>query len=156
MAVDGASLPEADAMTEEDLRDTLRRAEERIRDLRQENATLERSLLRPTAVRSATVATVVAALLAGTLAYVGGSNFGDVRAARERDLAELTHGARMTGERTVIDACKLSLQKTTSDIDGCKAERDELLQRLRDRAAANPTRTPPCNCQAGDPLCSCL
>jgi hypothetical protein len=143
-------------MTEnEDLRDTLRRAEERIRDLRQGNATLERSLLRPTALRSATVATVVAAMLAGSLAYVGGSNLGDVRAARERDLAEQTHLAHMVSERTGIDACKLSLQKTTSDIDGCKAERDELLQRLRERAGVNPSRTPPCTCQAGDPLCSC-
>lgn len=145
-------------MTEnnEDLRDTLRRAEERIRDLRQGNATLERSLLRPTVLRSATVATVVAAMLAGSLAYVGGSNFGDVRAAREGDLAELRHVAQMTSERSIIDACRLSLQKTTSDIDGCKAERDVLLQRLRERAAANPTRTPACTCQAGDPLCSCL
>jgi hypothetical protein len=140
----------------EDLRETLRRAEERIRDLRQGNATLERGLLRPTALRSATVATVVAAMLAGSLAYVGGSNFCDSRAARERDLAEQAHLAHMVSERTIVDACKLSLQKTTNDIDGCRAERDELLQRLRERAAASPTRMPPCTCQIGDPLCSCL
>jgi len=147
----------SDAATEpNELREELRRAETRVRMLRESNAALEQRLLRPTAFRAASVAVLATALLAGTLAYVGAGKLGDLRAAREEDLAERLHVQRLAEERTIVDACNVSFRKTTNDVVRCRVERDELLQRARERVLANPRGAVRCNCQPGDPLCSCL
>jgi hypothetical protein len=138
------------------LREDLDRAEARVRELRESNRALERRLLRPTGFRTGGLATVAAALIGATVAYVAGGKLGDARAMRESDLAEKRHSLRVAEERTIVDACRLSSEKTKLDVDRCQAERDELLQRARERVRLKPDGAPACPCQPGDPLCSCL
>ena len=139
------------------LREELERAEARVRELRESNAALEGKLLRPTGFRTAGLATVAGALIAATAAYWAGAKLGDTRAARESELAEQRHALRMADQRIIVDACRLSTEKAKLEVDRCTSDRDELRQRARDREPDAPRHpTPPCACQAGDPLCSCL
>ena len=156
MTTPDAPGPETTATLPEALREELRRAEVRLEMLRAGNADLEQRLLRPSGLRRAGVATVAAALLVGTLAHAGGGRLGDARAAHERELAERAHGLRIADRLVIVDACRMSVARIDSAAGRCKSERDELRQRLHDRATTSPEKAPPCDCQRGDPLCSCF
>ncbi len=139
------------------LREELERAEARVRELREANAALEGKLLRPSAFRTATLVTMLASLLLGAAAYGVGALLGQRRAARDGAAAEAAHAARMADERVILDACRLSSEKVKLDLDRCAKNRDELNELVRDREPKpSPRSMPPCMCQAGDPLCSCL
>ena len=139
------------------LREELERADARVRELRESNAALEGKLLRPSALRTATLVTMLASLFLGIAAYGVGMMLGERRAARDGAAAEAAHAARMADERIILDACRLSTEKVKLDLQRCAKDRDELNELVRDREPRPPPRgTPPCRCQAGDPLCSCL
>lgn len=143
--------PEADLLREE-----LRRAETRLRMLREANAALEARLLRPTALRKRVLATVVAALVTATLAYVVGAKLGDRRAAIYRELAESAHAQSVAEERTIVDACQVSYSRVTEALSRCTAERDAQRQRIREQHPTWPRGQFDCTCERGDPLCTCL
>lgn len=139
------------------LREELERAEARVRELRESNAALEAKLLRPRAFRTAALVTMLAGLLLGTITYRVGAILGERRAARDSAAAEAAHAARMADERMILDTCRLSTEKVKLDLQRCAKDRDELNDLVRDRQPKPaPRATPPCMCQAGDPLCSCL
>ena len=156
MTTPDAPGPETTATLPEALREELRLALVRLEMLRAGNADLEQRLLRPSGLRRAGLATVAAALLVGTLAHAGGGRLGDARAAHERELVEEAHGLRVAERLVIVDACAMSVARIDSATDRCKVERDELRQRLRNRVTTRPDDAPACNCQRGDPLCSCF
>ncbi len=142
------------------LREELARAEARVRELRESNAALERRLLRPTGLRTAALVTVAAGLILGTVAYRVAARLGEGRVARENDVAEKAHAVRMADQRLIADMCRLSSEKAKLDLQRCAQDRDALNELVRERAGQMTKRPaidmPPCACQAGDPLCSCL
>jgi hypothetical protein len=139
------------------LREELERAEARLRELRDSNAALEAKLLRPSAFRTAALVTMLAGLLLGTATYRVGAIRGERRASRDGAAAEAAHAARMADERIILDACRLATEKVKLDLQRCAKDRDELNELVRDRQPKpSPRETPPCTCQVGDPLCSCL
>lgn len=126
-------------------------AEDRLTKARRKSALLERKLLKPTAMRNRVIATVATAALGGTLAYVGARGATDARAARERALRSEASDAIVRVARDSLDACKQRHQKAMNDLVQCTRERDAVHGKF-----PGPTLGPPCACQVGDPLCSCL
>lgn len=139
-----------------DVRAELRLAEERLAKVRARNTQLERELLEPTPLRNRVIATLVLAAFGGALAYVGATRAGDARAAQARAHLAAEYEDVCAGQRRGIDACKELLRKEQNDTLTCKAQRDDV-QRKVSAAPSPPARVnPKCNCQVGDPLCSCL
>jgi hypothetical protein len=150
-------VPRSETTSEpEALREELRRAEVRLTMLRAANAALEQRLLKSSGLRRTGLATVAAALLVGMFAHAVGGRLGAAQAAHERALAVEAHRLRVADRSVIVDACRASVARISGATDRCKSERDELRQRLRDRVTTRPDKAPPCNCQPGDPLCSCF
>lgn len=142
-------------MTEiDDLRETLRRAEARIPELRDGNAKLESALLRPTGLRRSGFTTLVIALVAGITAYIVAANLGDARAERERLRDAQAWSAEMTSLRPDVDSCRDALMKTVADINRCRVTLGQPPV-PPDLVDASGRKIPTCRCEAGDPLCSC-
>jgi hypothetical protein len=137
-----------------DVREQLRRAEERVVQVRSENAALERRLFKPTGLRNWTIAGVLATALAGTLGFVISNRAGYARAAVDRDRAAEEHGKAVERRRLSTEQCKGSLDRKLAELLSCQRSR---VPPAPDPAPRPPPRPgPPCNCEAGDPLCSCL
>jgi hypothetical protein len=142
-------------MTEiDDLRETLRRAEARIAELRDGNAKLERALLRPAGLRKGGLTTLVVTLVAGITAYIVASNVGDARAERERTHDAQAWSAEMATLRPDVDSCRDALMKTVADLNRCRVTLGQPTV-PPDLFDASGRKLPTCRCQAGDPLCGC-
>lgn len=144
--------------TEDDLRDQLRRADERVVQLRAANASLEHGLLRATASQVRLLGCVVAALFAGTVGFLIARSSGDARLARESRVASGAHAEKLGRDQAFVVTCKLAEQDARYKLSTCQ---DELARPTPADLGPRPTRStippgPLCACQLGDPLCSCL
>ena len=139
-----------------DVHAELRLAEERLAEVRARNARLERTLLKPTGLRNRAIATLALSALGGALAYVGATRAGDARAAEARARLVAQYEDLFAGQRRAVDACKGLVQMQKSDTLACSAQRDQLLQIMPPRPLDSVRVISKCNCQLGDPLCSCL
>lgn len=137
-----------------DVRAELRLAEERMAQVRARNAQLERTLLKPTALRNRAIATLALAALGGAIAYVGATRAGDVHAAASRAHLEAEYEDVCAAQRRGIDVCMETIQKEKNDTLACQAQLEQL--RRSQPPAPRVRAAPQCNCQLGDPLCSCL
>jgi hypothetical protein len=139
-----------------ELREQLRGVEQRAATLRQRNAQLEHQLLKPTTTRNRVIVIVAALLLGGTLAYVSASRSGDVRGGWTRASAAEAHQAVLRASDRRLGECSLQLKILENTQVRCQNERTELERTLPHGLPRTDGMRMPCNCQAFDPLCSCL
>ena len=141
-------------MTETDkLHDELRAAEERVTELRAQNARLQERLLRANRFHWSPMLAIVGAVLSGTLGFQLGKRMVDEPAAEARATSAAAHAQQRAGYRASVDECGLSLQRQTASVGVCQGERDGVNRAL---SKAPVDTRPVCRCQPGDPLCSCL
>jgi hypothetical protein len=137
-------------------REELRAAEERIAQLREENATLQRQVVKPTGLRNWTIAALLAAGLTGASGFVVADRAGRDRTTRELESGAREHSRRLDEQVAATVACKLSVQKATLEFATCEEARSRTRPPPSAPSPRPPPRQPPCACEAGDPLCSCL
>lgn len=132
----------------EPLREELRQADERVARLREENAGLERGLLRPTAPRNRLAMCLFAAAVSGSVGYVLATRLGHERLARESALTPPGHEGDASRLRAQSAVCKADLDRKVAELAACEKARMQLPNDVRKKL--------PCPCSPGDPLCSCL
>jgi hypothetical protein len=144
-------------MTEiDDLRQTLRRAEARVQELRDGNAKLESVLLRPNALRRSGLVALVVALVAGSTAYIVAASAGDARAEREHLRDAQAWSAESASLRPDVDSCRDALMRTIADVNRCRATLGQPPLPPA-RVDSSGRRLPSaCRCEPGDPLCVCF
>ncbi len=128
----------------EQVKEQLRRAEERVQELLDEKADLERQIAIGRRPRSWAIAVGLTVLLAGTAGFV----LAAIDGARQRKTLEAELLAKLAIAHKGESSCREMLGDYTACVDELRRARLQLL----------PSSTPPpgCDCVPGDPLCSCL
>lgn len=138
----------------EDLRAELQRAEANAARLEAENVGIESLLRRPRLASLWVLVPIGAMLIAATTGHlIGGAaahKEGAARAAAQDRTAWLAH------ERSVTADCTKSYQRARAELIACARAREALPDPPPAVEPPPVVPHPPCRCQAGDPLCSCL
>jgi hypothetical protein len=140
---------------EESLRARLRQEEVEGARLAAEKARIEKLLGADTSSRVWLVGVAISLVVAG-LGFGASSVMGARRAARLRLLQEERAQAELVEEERKLDDCRHAELVARLALSECAARRPLGRSPSNPLDPSPPTRTPPCNCQAGDPLCSCL
>jgi hypothetical protein len=140
---------EADMLAEE-----LRKCDERLVRLRKERVDAERELLRPTARRNrALVLAVLGAI--GAVAGFGAANRQlGARYASEAMATQAAHEEKLSRQRADNETCRANGERLETTVTACRNRLRSMVVPPVIREA--PRKPVPCNCDPGDPLCSCL